>query len=66
MNADVHLTCLSLNSGQKALIRVVLLHSVYILITSLPKPMFQEALRMHGKKPLVEASSMLLYKQKEQ
>lgn len=32
------LLCLSLNPGQKALIRVVLLHNVYILITPLPKP----------------------------
>lgn len=32
------LLCLSLNSSQKALIRVVLLHNVYILIIPLPKP----------------------------
>lgn len=32
------LLCLSLNPGQKALIRVVLLHNVYPLITPLPKP----------------------------
>lgn len=32
------LLCLSLKPGQKALIRVVLLHNVYVLITPLPKP----------------------------
>lgn len=32
------LLCLSLNLGQKTLIRVVLLHNVYIQIILLPKP----------------------------
>lgn len=60
------LLCLSLNPSQKALIRVVLLHNVYILIILLPKPNVPRTTKNAWQKAMVAASSILFYKQKEQ
>ena len=58
--------CLSLNPGQKALIRAVLLHNVYALITPLPKPNVPRSTKNSRQHSLAAASSVRPHRQEEQ